>query len=151
MPAIYDPSAAAGQRWSSNGLSPSTVPRLYHSSATLLPDGNFSTYCLVLASFLLWNVAGSILVSGSNPNPDHTVGPGVQFPTEYRTELFYPSYYNQRRPQPQGLLAQYSYGGPSFDVSLSSDDLFGDVENVKSAKVVIIRTGFSTHAMVCTL
>jgi hypothetical protein len=92
---------------------------------------------------------GSVLVSGSNPNPDYTVGPNVEYPTEYRTELFYPSYYNQRRPQPQGLLAQYSYGGPNFVVSLSSADLFGNVENVKTAKVVIIRTGFATHAMVC--
>ena len=41
MPAIYNPSAAPGQRWTSNNLSASTVPRLYHSSATLLPDGKF--------------------------------------------------------------------------------------------------------------
>lgn len=46
LPAIYDPAAAAGKRWSSDGLSPSTVPRLYHSSATLLPDGNFSTFLI---------------------------------------------------------------------------------------------------------
>ena len=51
-PAIYNPFAAPGQRWSSNNLSASTVPRLYHSSATLLPDGNFSTSCLLLASSL---------------------------------------------------------------------------------------------------
>lgn len=89
------------------------------------------------------------MVSGSNPNPDYTVGPGVKYPTEYRTELFYPLYFNQRRPQPQGLPAQYSYGGPSFTVSLTSDDLFGDIQNVKTTKVVIIRTGFATHAMVC--
>lgn len=48
---MYDPEAPAGSRFSSAGLSPSTVPRLYHSSATLLPDG-------------------SVFVSGSNPNPD---------------------------------------------------------------------------------
>jgi hypothetical protein len=91
------------------------------------------------------------MVSGSNPNPDYTVGPDVKYPTEYRTELFYPGYYNQRRPQPQGFPSQLSYGGPNFIVSLSSDDLFGNVENVKTAKVVIIRTGFATHAMVCSL
>lgn len=38
-PAIYNPAAPAGQRWTRNGLSPSTVPRMYHSSATLMPDG----------------------------------------------------------------------------------------------------------------
>ncbi|KDR75046.1 hypothetical protein GALMADRAFT_248901 [Galerina marginata CBS 339.88] len=127
-PAIYNPNAAQGGRWSTDGLQSSTVPRMYHSSATLLPDG-------------------SVFVSGSNPNPDYTVGPDVTYPTEYRTELFYPSYFNQRRPQPAGILAQFSYGGPSFDISLGADDLFGAVQNVKSAKVVIIRPGFSTHAM----
>ncbi|KAF9010670.1 copper radical oxidase [Cyathus striatus] len=128
MPAIYDPNAPAGDRWSRDGLQPSTIPRMYHSSATLLADG-------------------SVLVSGSNPNPDYTVGPDVRYPTEYRTELFFPSYYNERRPQPKGLLSQLSYGGPTFDVTLDSDDLFGDVDNVQSAKVVVIRTGFSTHSM----
>lgn len=87
-------------------------------------------------------------MSGSNPNPDVTVGAGVEFPTEYRTELFYPSYFNERRPQPQGLLAQFTYGGPYFNVTLDSDDLFGDLGNANLTKVVIIRTGFSTHAIV---
>ncbi|EDR02674.1 uncharacterized protein LACBIDRAFT_308210 [Laccaria bicolor S238N-H82] len=40
-PLIYDPKAAAGKQWSSDGFSPSTVPRMYHSSATLLPDGDY--------------------------------------------------------------------------------------------------------------
>ncbi|KAF8198084.1 glyoxal oxidase [Pholiota molesta] len=117
-PVIYDPNAPKGSRWSADGLQASTVPRLYHSSALLLPDG-------------------SVMVSGSNPNPDYT----------YRTELFYPSYFNERRPQPQGILAQLSYGGPYFNISLDSTDLSGDVNNANLTKVVIIRPGFSTHAM----
>jgi hypothetical protein len=92
-----------------------------------------------------------VLISGSNPNADYNVGPDVKYPTEYRTERFFPLYYNKRRPQPVGLIRQLSYGGPSFDVTLDLDDLFGNVENVKSASVVIVRTGFSTHAMVCPL
>ena len=147
-PAIYNPAAPSGRRWSSANLSASTVPRLYHSSATLLPDGNFCTFSCPLASPLHGMLIGSVFVSGSNPNPDYTVD--VEYPTEYRTELFYPSYFNQRRPQPQGIPAQYSYGGPSFSISLSSEDLFGDVENVKTAQVVILRYGFSTHTMVCS-
>jgi hypothetical protein len=127
-PLLYDPNAPAGQQWSKESLSASTVPRMYHSSALLLPDG-------------------SIFVAGSNPNSDYNVGPDVTYPTEYRVERFYPSYYNNRRPEPQGLLQQISYGGPYFNVSLSSEDLFGDVNNVENATVVIIRTGFSTHAM----
>lgn len=127
-PAIYDPNAPSGQKWSSEGLSASTVPRLYHSSATLLPDG-------------------SIFVAGSNPNPDYTVGPNVKYPTEYRVERFYPLYYDKRRPQPKGLLNALGYGGRYFDVVLDSDDLFGNVENVKNATVTVVRTGFSTHSM----
>ncbi|KAG6866368.1 hypothetical protein C0991_005289 [Blastosporella zonata] len=127
-PVVYDPAAPSGQRWSRDGISASKVPRMYHSSATLLPDG-------------------SIFVSGSNPNSDYNVGPTIKYPTEYRTERFYPSYYNERRPQPVGILAELSYGGPSFTISLDSDDLFGDVNNVNNATVVVIRPGFSTHTM----
>ncbi|PCH36106.1 copper radical oxidase [Wolfiporia cocos MD-104 SS10] len=127
-PVIYDPAAPAGSRWSREGLQNSTVPRMYHSSATLLPDG-------------------SVLVSGSNPNADYNVGPDVVFPTEYRVEKFYPAYYNERRPVPQGLPAQLSYGGPYVNISLSADDLFGNVKNVESVQVIVIRTGFSTHTM----
>ena len=36
-PAIYDPEAPAGKRWSDEGLGASKIPRLYHSSAILLP------------------------------------------------------------------------------------------------------------------
>ncbi|KAH6906319.1 copper radical oxidase [Coprinopsis sp. MPI-PUGE-AT-0042] len=126
-PALYDPKASQGSKWSSEGLEPSTVARMYHSSAVLLPDG-------------------SVMVSGSNPNPDFVLpAPDVPYPTEYRTELWYPPWYQKRRPEPQGLLAQLSYGGPAFDVTLESEDLFGDVENVKSARVTIVRPGFSTH------
>ena len=63
-------------------------------------------------------------------------------------EKFYPPYYNQTRPQPKGLPSQLSYGGPFFNISLSSEDLCGDPQNIKSATVVVIRPGFSTHAIV---
>lgn len=97
------------------------------------------------------NSAGSILVAGSNPNSDYNVGPKVKYPTEYRVEKFYPSYYNTRRPQPVGLLSKLSYGGDYFDVTLDDKDLFGNVENIANASVVLVRTGFSTHAMVSYL
>lgn len=35
-----DPALPAGQRFYRDGMQNSTVPRLYHSSATLLPDGS---------------------------------------------------------------------------------------------------------------
>ncbi|TEB14488.1 copper radical oxidase [Coprinellus micaceus] len=125
-PILYNPKAPAGQKFSRNGFQASNIPRMYHSSATLLPDG-------------------SVMVSGSNPNSDYNAG--VKFSTEYRTELFYPSYFGKSRPQPKALPTQLSYGGPSFDVHLSSDDLAGNVDNVNHVSAVVIRTGFSTHAM----
>ncbi|KAF5357290.1 hypothetical protein D9758_005833 [Tetrapyrgos nigripes] len=128
QPVVYDPAAPKGQRWSSDGLSPSTIGRLYHSTALLLPDG-------------------SVFVSGSNPNSDYNVGPDVKYFTEYRVERFYPSYYNERRPEPKGIPQKIGYGGSYFDLTLSQDDLSGDSNNLNKTTVVIIRTGFSTHAM----
>ena len=92
-----------------------------------------------------------MFVSGSNPNADYVAGPDVKYPTEYRTERFYPSYYNERRPQPKGLVSRLTYGGSPFDVVLDSEDLFDTVNNAVNAKVVIIRPGFSTHNMVYLL
>lgn len=128
QPLMFDQNAPAGSRWSSDGLQPSTINRMYHSGAILLPDG-------------------AVLVAGSNPNADYNVGSGVEYPTEYRAERFYPEYYNQRRPQPQGLPTVLGYGGPYFNVTLSSDDLSGNVANAVNTSVVVIRTGFVTHAM----
>jgi hypothetical protein len=36
-----------------------------------------------------------------------------------------------------------------FNISLDSQNVFGDVENIKTAKVMIIHFGFSNHSMVC--
>jgi len=125
-PILYDPNASAGSQWNGDGMQPSSIPRMYHSSAILVPDGR-------------------VIISGSNPNAD--VDLEVKYPSEYRTEAWYPSWYSERRPQPTGLLSKYSYGGSPFDVYLSSDDLSGDVKNLQNTKVVIIRPGFSTHAL----
>jgi hypothetical protein len=89
---------------------------------------------------------GSVFVAGSNPNPDYIVGDGVQYPWEDRTERFYPWYYDKRRPEPQGMPSNLTYGGDYFDVKLSKTDLDNNSANIKTAKAVVIRTGFSTHA-----
>ena len=62
---LYDPTQPIGSRMSI--LNTSIVARLYHSEATLLPDGR-------------------VLVSGSDPetnNPDGT----VKYPEEFRIEV----------------------------------------------------------------
>jgi hypothetical protein len=124
---MYDPLAPSGSRWSNQGLPTSTVNRMYHSGATLLPDG-------------------SVFVAGSNPNPDYTVGPTVTYPWEDRTEIFFPWYYDQHRPEPQGLPANLTYGGSYFNVSLTLNDLDNTASNINNTNAIVIRTGYSTHA-----
>lgn len=149
-PVMYSPGAPSGSQWSRDGLSPSSISRMYHSTATILPDGTPD----VLSSFLLFNSdsiphhAGSVFVTGSNPNADFNNS--VKYPTEYRVEKFYPSYFNERRPEPRGLPSQLSYGGAYFNVSIQKDDMFGDTDYLQDAKVVLLRPGFSTHTMVCS-
>lgn len=127
-PAIYDPDAPRGKRWSQDGLLDSTIPRMYHSTALLLPDG-------------------SVLVAGSNPNAD-VVLDGA-FPTEYRANIFYPSYFSAEvRPSPVNVPSRLSYGGSYFEITIPASSYKGSANDAaESAKVVLIRTGFSTHAM----
>ena len=66
-PATSNSNMPSSSRWSNTGLRSSNIARLYHSSATLLPDA-------------------SVLIAGSNPNIDVNVTP-----TTYTAEIFYPS------------------------------------------------------------
>ncbi|PPQ93058.1 hypothetical protein CVT25_011934 [Psilocybe cyanescens] len=127
-PAIYNPNAAPGSRWSNQGLSASKIPRLYHSSAILLPDA-------------------SVLVAGSNPNAD--VNLTTEFPTEYRAEIFYPLYFSASiRPAPTGMPKTLSYGGDPFDITIPSTSYTGSSNDAAdNTTVVIIRGGFTTHGM----
>jgi hypothetical protein len=127
-PAIYDPDAPAGSRWSNAGLQSSTIARLYHSSAILLPDA-------------------SVLIAGSNPNVD--VNTTVIFPTQYKAEIFYPPYFAATtRPVPSGIPSTISYGGSSFDVTLPSSSYSGKGDAAAAnTTVVLMRPGWTTHAM----
>jgi len=49
MPLVFNSSALPGQRWSSQGFSRSDIPRMYHSSALLLPDGTYTIYKMLLS------------------------------------------------------------------------------------------------------
>lgn len=128
-PAYYDPNAAKGSRWS-RPMANATVPRLYHSVASLLADG-------------------SILTAGSNPNADYIAPNTANYPyaTEYRAEKFYPDYFNRARPTPSGLPTTLSYGGNYFNVSLKSTDLGKQSSALSKTIVSVVRTGYSTHAM----
>ncbi|GAA5830418.1 hypothetical protein JCM3766R1_002709 [Sporobolomyces carnicolor] len=125
----FDPRAPKGSQWDLD-CGASTIPRMYHSTATLLYDG-------------------SVFVAGSNPNVDvidDQNNASYIFHTEYRVERFYPSYYDSPRPRPTGLPRSISYGGDYFDITLPSSDLV-DVDLASDVAIVLIRTGFSTHVM----
>ena len=75
-PVLYDPAAPAGKRFLTQGLPKSPIPRMYHSVATLTPNGD-------------------IMIAGSNPNFDRSE---VAYGTEYRVEWLRPPYMNKQRP-----------------------------------------------------
>ena len=86
-PVLYDPSTPLGTRFST-GLPTSNIPRLYHSVASLTPNG-------------------SIMIAGSNPNLDRS---NTKFPTEYRVEWLMPPYMDMERPRYEGLPASIEFG-----------------------------------------
>ena len=124
----FDPTQPLGSRWSKAAYS--NIPRMYHSSASLLVDG-------------------SVIVSGSNPNADFIPQgyPGYTYFTQYQVEIFYPDYWDKPRPAPGGMPSTLTYGGDYFNVTLTLDDLNNNALNINKTKAVVIRTGFSTHAM----
>ncbi|KAE9407809.1 hypothetical protein BT96DRAFT_914461 [Gymnopus androsaceus JB14] len=121
-PVIYDPSAAAGSRFSSDGIPASTIARMYHSTATLTPNG-------------------TIMLAGSNPNPDVTkMNSTIKFPTEYRLEFYSPPYMSQPRPTYTGLSAIVDYGSVfRLSITLPSE--------AKDVSVVLMDFGFATHGV----
>jgi hypothetical protein len=128
QPALYTPGAPSGSRWSQAGFATSNIPRLYHSSAMLLPDG-------------------SVMVAGSNPNLD--VNTSTIYPTTYAAEIFYPAYFSASvRPSASGIPTTLSYGGPSFDLLVPATAYSGSGNSAAAnATVAITRGGFTTHAM----
>ncbi|KAL5229186.1 hypothetical protein ABZP36_017451 [Zizania latifolia] len=69
-PILYSPRQPRGSRFRT--LAASRIPRMYHSTAAVLPDA-------------------TVLVAGSNTNPAYNFS-GVDFPTEVRVERFTPPY-----------------------------------------------------------
>ncbi|KAJ6580692.1 glyoxal oxidase N-terminus-domain-containing protein [Mycena capillaripes] len=120
-PVIYDPAAPAGSRFSTAGLVASTIPRLYHSTATLTPNG-------------------TVMLAGSNPNNDVTT---VKYPTEYRQsrlEFYSPPYMNVARPSYTGLPATINYN-VTFNLAVTLP------ANTASVTVSLMDLGFATHAV----
>ncbi|CAN1170033.1 Aldehyde oxidase GLOX1 [Linum perenne] len=68
-PVLYNPRVKRGQRF--RELAPTNIPRVYHSTATVLQDGK-------------------VLIAGSNTNNGYVYD--AMFPTELRAEKFSPPY-----------------------------------------------------------
>ncbi|GLB34682.1 putative copper radical oxidase [Lyophyllum shimeji] len=118
-PVLYNPLAAPGSRFSSAGLPSSSIPRLYHSVATLTP-------------------AGDIMVAGSNPNLDRSE---LQYGTEYRVEWFSPPYMKMERPEIVGKVEKLEFGA---EIKVQVKVPGGNTGNVK---VALMDLGFVTHAI----
>ncbi|KAJ1301689.1 hypothetical protein OPQ81_008925 [Rhizoctonia solani] len=117
-PVLYDPMAPAGHRFSSEGMPSSSIPRLYHSVATLVPDG-------------------SVMIAGSNPNLDLST---VEYGTEYRAEWLRPDYMSLPRPRIMGLPERVDFT-ESFILHIALPGKTNDVT------VSLMDLGFVTHSV----
>ncbi|KAJ7575631.1 glyoxal oxidase N-terminus-domain-containing protein [Mycena floridula] len=119
-PSLYDPSAPLGERFSNKEMPTSEIARVYHSVATLTPNGN-------------------IMVAGSNPNS--LVTSGTEYHTEFRVEYLNPPYMTRSRPTisnvPSQILFSQEY---TFDIKIPKG------LNTSAIKVSLMDLGFSTHA-----
>jgi hypothetical protein len=101
-PILYKPAEKHGQRFVSEGLPTSDIPRMYHSVATLTP-------------------AGDIMIAGSNPNLDRSA---EKFGTEYRVEWLAPPYFGMERPQIKGHVEKIRFGEAiKLDVALTGREV----------------------------
>ncbi|RKO92801.1 glyoxal oxidase N-terminus-domain-containing protein, partial [Blyttiomyces helicus] len=115
-PLLYKPEAPIGQRFTI--MPASTIPRLYHSVATLLPTGE-------------------VLIAGSNPSQQKLTS---SYPTEYRVEIFSPPYMSApNRPVITSSPPLINYNS-AFTIKVQ-----GAV--VGETTVVLSHPGFSTHGV----
>ncbi|CAE6500679.1 unnamed protein product [Rhizoctonia solani] len=119
-PVLYDPTAPAGNRFSSARMPTSNIPRLYHSVSTLLPDGR-------------------VMIAGSNPNFDVST---TKYKTEYQVEYLNPPYMTKVRPSYTGLPRTWNYGQAiTLNVQLPPSPTASNVQ------VSLMDLGFSTHGV----
>ncbi|KAJ3215973.1 hypothetical protein HDU67_010129 [Dinochytrium kinnereticum] len=141
---LYNPLAPVGSRWSV--LNSSTIPRMYHSSAMLLPDGR-------------------VMVAGSSPNSPTDPSWSRLYENEYRIEYFHPPYLlNRNASRPRPIIAEmaWQYGKPwiyntTYSVRIGTADssasttkgirLMSPAEGrQRTIRFNLVQTGFRTHS-----
>ncbi|MQL70983.1 hypothetical protein Taro_003301 [Colocasia esculenta] len=125
-PVLYTPTNPRATRF--RILNPSTIPRMYHSTAGLLLDG-------------------TILVAGSNTNAGYFFSGKTLYPTELRVEKFYPPYLD---PELAGGRPTIPANGVpqklTYDASFTAEFGLGNAE-LSSTKLIITMYAppFTTH------
>ncbi|KAD5960542.1 hypothetical protein R6Q59_013622 [Mikania micrantha] len=120
-PVLYKSDEPLGSRFMI--LNPGKVPRLYHSTANLLPDGR-------------------VLLAGSNPHSYYNFS--TEFPTELKIEAFSPEYLSPEkkftRPTIIKLPEKIKYGDGFYIVVTGEPPVMG------IPKVNIASAPFATHS-----
>ncbi|KAF9897316.1 hypothetical protein BX616_005816, partial [Lobosporangium transversale] len=122
-PVVYDPEAPLGQRFTE--WVPSNIARMYHSVATLLPDG-------------------TVFVAGSNQNSEVRYE-NVPFPTEYRVESFTPPYLTTDldRPEIVSQIPEMVTYDQKLDITI---DIKATDKYEPEITFILGRRGFVTHS-----
>ncbi|CAK9877898.1 unnamed protein product [Sphagnum jensenii] len=114
-PVLYTPTAAVGTRFQS--LTATQIPRVYHSTANLLPDGR-------------------VLVAGSNTHQFYTLTGDL--PTELRIEAFSPPYLSGTQPSINNPPSTFPYGS-TYDFSISGG-------NPDLIEINMLSAPYATHS-----
>lgn len=126
---IYDPTKPVGQRFSKGASS--TIPRLYHSVALLMPDG-------------------TVMVAGSNPvqqpllTPIPNQTPSEDYVTEFRVESYTPPYLQGNAQRPINVVLSSKAlvaNGSKFTVTFTAP------AGNTVCKVVLYHGGYVTHGL----
>ncbi|TYH04201.1 hypothetical protein ES288_A09G279800v1 [Gossypium darwinii] len=125
-PVLYQPDNDINSRFEVQN--PTTIPRMYHSTATLLRDGR-------------------VLVGGSNPHAFYNFT-GVLFPSELSLEAFSPAYldakFDNLRPT---IIAPKSMSGIRYRKKYTIQVVInGDKVDENSMSVIMFVPAFNTHS-----
>ncbi|KAJ9536460.1 hypothetical protein OSB04_un000368 [Centaurea solstitialis] len=123
QPVIYKPDNPTGSRFEVQN--PSTIPRMYHSTAVLVRDGR-------------------VLVSGSNPHECYNFT-NVLYPTELSLEAFSPSYLDPtlyaHRPKILSPITRFQYGKRVM-IQFTVQSLL----DLNLVSVTMVAPSFNTHS-----